>query len=97
MREHEHPIEDGLLSACLEFIHVASMTGNMEENSLSKRFSAIVALWRVRYRNSKDPNFPSIKDYIPRKQWEESTIVYRHQQLQFVGALADYIKSSREV
>lgn len=97
LREHDDPIEDGLLRACLEFIKVASLTGSMEENSLSVRFSAIVQLWRVRYAASHDRSFPYVGDYVPVVQWRESTTMYRHQQIQFVGALADYIVAIREV
>ena len=90
MRGHDDPIEDTLLVSCREFLHVASLTGN-DENSLDTRFHAIYNMWVIRWKHSRDRNFPHIRSFIPLNQWEESCKIFRKQQIQFVGALADYL------
>ena len=96
MRPQDNQVEDSLLSACNEFIGIASLTGNMEGGqALQERFSAIINLWVDRFKRTKDPYFPNIKDYIPQEQWDETTTVFRDQALRFTGALSEYLTKNK--
>lgn len=96
MKYQNEKIEDSLLVACEEFLKVASLTGN-EENTLSIRFSAIKDLWLIRFKESTDPHFPNIKDFIPEEQWKETTKIFKSQQIRFVGALSSYLIRERNL
>lgn len=96
LRKDENPIEDSLITACNEFLHIVALTGNNEgDEALQRRFSAIFNVWRGRYMKSKDPYFPHIMDYVPGNQWDETTKIYKQQVIQFVGDLADYLLNNK--
>jgi len=98
VKPDENPIEDSLLAACSEFLHITAMTGNTEGNTaLQDRFAALMNIWIGRYNRSNDPFFPCITDYVPLAQWTETTSTYKDQVIQFVGDLAEYLLNVKKL
>ena len=94
--EGEEQIQDALYLSCLDWVDLYRKRGDKHERR--RKANIILQLWLVRAEEErKDHNneFPNIRDYIPKKQWEDSNITYEIYLLRFIGAITSYIEQNQ--